>query len=153
MTAPRARRRRALPGDGLIDLIAVDIAAHGARPVALTRAKRQLAAARIIARGGTPYVISKRLHVSGITALMPAARCQGAMTRVAGLADGGNRVVAIGPVPQGQTVEATRDEAGERSWTLLGQAREILDRDFRGARPSGVPTRPAPTGKADGGPR
>jgi DNA-binding CsgD family transcriptional regulator len=72
-----ARRRLVLADDGIIDPIAVQIAAHGARTVALTRAERQLAAARILARGGTPYVISKRLHVSGTTALTLAARCQG----------------------------------------------------------------------------
>jgi DNA-binding CsgD family transcriptional regulator len=54
----------------------VEIAARGARVVALTRAERQLAAAHILARGGTPYLISKRLHVSGTTALTLAAQCQ-----------------------------------------------------------------------------
>jgi hypothetical protein len=77
VTTPRARRRLALTDDGIIDPIAVEIATRGARTVALTRAERQLAAARILARGGTPYVISKRLHVSGTTALRLAARCQG----------------------------------------------------------------------------
>jgi hypothetical protein len=76
VTVQRARRRLALADDGIIDLIAVDIAARGARAVALTRAERQLAAARIVARGGTPYLISKRLHVSGTTAHALAARCQ-----------------------------------------------------------------------------
>ena len=76
MTAQRARRRLALADDGIIDLIAVDIAVRGARTVSLTRAERQLAAAWILARGGTPYLISKRLHVSGTTALALAARCQ-----------------------------------------------------------------------------
>jgi hypothetical protein len=73
VTAQPARRRLALADDGIIDLIAVDIAAHGARTVALTHAERQLAAAAILARGGTPYVISKRLHVSGTTAHALAA--------------------------------------------------------------------------------
>ena len=77
MTAPPARRRLALTDDGIIDPVAVEIAAHGIRPVALTRAERQLAAARILVRGGTPYLISKRLHVSGTTALLLAARCRG----------------------------------------------------------------------------
>jgi hypothetical protein len=70
------RRRLALADDGIIDLIAVDIAARGARLVALTRAERQLAAAAILARGGTPYQISQRLHVSGTTARTLAARYQ-----------------------------------------------------------------------------
>jgi hypothetical protein len=78
VTVRRTRRRWALPGDGIIDLIAVEIAAHGARTVALTRAEQQLAAARILARGGTPYVIPKRLHVSGTTAVLLAARCRSA---------------------------------------------------------------------------
>jgi hypothetical protein len=61
--------------DGIIDRIAVHIAARRTRPVALTRAEGQLAAAWIIAEGGTPSLISKRLHVSGTTALALAARC------------------------------------------------------------------------------
>jgi hypothetical protein len=77
MTIPSARRSLVLDDDGIIDPIAVEIAARGARPVALTPAERQLAAARILACGGTPYLISERLQVSGTTALMLAARCQG----------------------------------------------------------------------------
>jgi hypothetical protein len=76
VTAQTARRRLTLGDDGIIDLIAVDIAARGKRTVALTRTERQLAAAAILARGGTPYQISKRLHVSGTTALTLAAQCQ-----------------------------------------------------------------------------
>ena len=53
MTAP-GRRRLALADDGIIDPVAVEIAARGIRPVALTRAERQLAAVRILARSGTP---------------------------------------------------------------------------------------------------
>ena len=78
MTARAARRRLALADDGIIDPIAVEIAARGFRPVALTRAERQLAAIRILAQGGTPYLIAKRLHVSGTTALMLATQRQGA---------------------------------------------------------------------------
>ena len=78
MTARRTRRRLVLSDDGIIDPIAVEIAARGTRLVALTPAERQLAAARILARGGTPNLISERLQVSGTTALMLAARCQGA---------------------------------------------------------------------------
>ena len=77
MTARRARRRLVLSDDGIIDPIAVEIATRGTRTVALTPAERQLAAARILARGGTPYLISKQLNVSGTTALTLAARCQG----------------------------------------------------------------------------
>ena len=77
MTVPRARRRLMLADDDIIDPIAVGIAACGARTVTLTRTERHFAAARILAHGGTPYLISKRLHVSGATALLLAARCQG----------------------------------------------------------------------------
>ena len=73
MTALSARRRLVLVDDGIIDPIAVELAAYGTRPVALTRTERQLAAAAILARGGTPYVIAMRLHVSGTTALKLAA--------------------------------------------------------------------------------
>jgi hypothetical protein len=76
VTAP-ASYELVLADDGIIDLIAVEIAAQGMRPVALTRTERQLAAARILVRGGSPYLVSKRLHVSGATALRLAARCQG----------------------------------------------------------------------------
>ena len=78
MTAQRTRRSLALADDGIIDLIAVELAARGARPVALTRPGRQLAAARILARGGTPFLVSQRLNVSGTTALALAAQCLGA---------------------------------------------------------------------------
>jgi hypothetical protein len=77
VTARPAQHNLALADDGIIDPIAVEIAASGTRTVALTPAERQLAAARILAQGGTPYLISKRLHVSGTTALTLAARCQG----------------------------------------------------------------------------
>jgi hypothetical protein len=77
VTALAAQRRLVLADDGIIDLIAVKIAVRGTRRVALTRAERQLAAAQILARGGTPYLISKRLRVSGSTALTLATRCQG----------------------------------------------------------------------------
>jgi hypothetical protein len=147
----RTPRRLALADDGIIDPIAVDIAARGTRTVALTRAERQLAAARILAQGGTPDLISKRLHVSGTTALMLAARCQGVMTHAPAPADDGNAVIAIGLVPQDQTPEAIRDEARERGRALPGPARSY--RGFRRARPAGVPTQQAPTGKPDGGPQ
>jgi hypothetical protein len=76
VTARLARRRLVLADDGIIDLIAVELAARGKRAVALTRAERQLAAAAILDRGGTPYQVSKRLHVSGATARTLAARYQ-----------------------------------------------------------------------------
>jgi hypothetical protein len=78
VTAAPVRHPWVLADDGLIDMVAVDIAARGARPVALTPAERQLAAARILARGGTPYLVAKRLRLSGTTALALVARCPGA---------------------------------------------------------------------------
>ncbi len=75
MTARRVRHGWVLPDDdGIVDSVAIEIAVSGARPVALTRTERQLAAARILAEGGTAYVISKRLRVSGSTAIALAAR-------------------------------------------------------------------------------
>lgn len=71
-----ARHNLVIADDGIIDLLAVEIAARGTRTVALTRAERRLAAARILAQGGTTHLISKRLHVSGTTALKLAVRCQ-----------------------------------------------------------------------------
>jgi hypothetical protein len=73
VTAPPARRCLVLTDDGIIDPVAVEIAARGIRAVALTRAERQLAAVGILARGGTPYMVAKRLHASGTTALTLAA--------------------------------------------------------------------------------
>ena len=65
-----------LPEDGILDPIAIELAARGIRPVALTPAERLTAAARILHRGGTPALIARRLHVSGTTALILAARIQ-----------------------------------------------------------------------------
>lgn len=62
MTLPRPRWT--LPEDGIIDELAIEIAAKGIRPVALTRTERRLAAALILAAGGTPYLVSRRLHIS-----------------------------------------------------------------------------------------
>lgn len=47
--------------DGIIDMIAVDIAVNGTRLVRLTQRERELAAARIIAGGGTPTTIRRHL--------------------------------------------------------------------------------------------
>jgi hypothetical protein len=77
-TAARGRARWTLPDDGIIDLIAIEIAAGGARPVTLTPAERRLAAARILARGGGASLIAKRLHLSGTTARRLAASIRAA---------------------------------------------------------------------------
>ncbi len=62
------------------------------------------------------------------------------MTRWLVLAGDGTGPVAIGPVSKEQTVKAIREQAEKRGWTLLGQAREMSWREFRGAEPAGVPT-------------
>jgi hypothetical protein len=77
VTTQRMQHPAVLADDGIIDTVAVDIATRGARPVALTPAEQQLTAARILAVGGTPHLVAKRLHISGSTTLALAARCQG----------------------------------------------------------------------------
>lgn len=57
-----------IPEDGIIDAFAVQIAASGQRRVRLTRMERRLAAALILARGGSAYQVHKRLGVSSATA-------------------------------------------------------------------------------------
>jgi DNA-binding CsgD family transcriptional regulator len=91
VTPRSAQHSLVLADDGIIDPIAVELAARGTRTVALTRLERQLAAARILARGGTPYLISKRLHVNGTTALTLAARCQDVTSRPSESARGAKR--------------------------------------------------------------
>lgn len=53
-----------LPDDGIIDPIAVEIAAKGERRVALTAPERHAAAQIILARGGTVAVVAERLCMS-----------------------------------------------------------------------------------------
>jgi hypothetical protein len=57
-----------LPDDGIIDPIAVEIAAKGERPVALTAPERRAAAEMILARGGTARLIAERLSMSATAA-------------------------------------------------------------------------------------
>lgn len=52
-----------LPDDGIIDLVAVDIAARGQRIVRLTARERRLAADRILAAGGDLRTVAERLGV------------------------------------------------------------------------------------------
>ncbi len=52
-----------LPDDGIIDQVAVDIAAAGTRPVRLTEPERRLAAAKILAARGNSRDIAARLHM------------------------------------------------------------------------------------------
>lgn len=54
-----------LPDDGIIDPVAVEIAAAGTRRVRLTVPERRFAAALILARGGSVNDIAARLHMNG----------------------------------------------------------------------------------------
>jgi hypothetical protein len=78
-TGPQAKARPAgsrwlLADDGIIDDLAVSIAAAGSRPVALTPAERRLAAKRILTRGGNAGQIAARLHMSHTAARALAAQ-------------------------------------------------------------------------------
>jgi hypothetical protein len=53
-----------LPEDGVIDPVAIELAATGERSVALTISERRIAAGLILAAGGTPNLIAKRLHMA-----------------------------------------------------------------------------------------
>jgi hypothetical protein len=57
-----------LPDDGIIDPVAVEIAARGTRRVRLTAPERRAAAALVLARGGSATDIASRLHISGSSA-------------------------------------------------------------------------------------
>ncbi|MQA87262.1 MAG: hypothetical protein GEV03_22195 [Streptosporangiales bacterium] len=65
VSSPRTGSQKWLiDDDGIIDPIAIDIAAAGTRPVQLTPTERRLAAAVILARGGTPQQVARRLHMA-----------------------------------------------------------------------------------------
>jgi hypothetical protein len=70
-----------LPEDGIIDPVAVEIAATGKRPVRLTASERREAAAMILAEGGSPWLISKRLKISTSIARTLAAEIAEAAAR------------------------------------------------------------------------
>ena len=53
-----------LPEDGIVDPVAVAVTAAGTRRVRLTPAERRFAAAHILAAGGTPTTVARRLHIS-----------------------------------------------------------------------------------------
>jgi len=57
-----------IPEDGIIDDLAVQIAASGQRRVRLTKLERRMAAALIVARGGTAWDVCKRLFINYSTA-------------------------------------------------------------------------------------
>lgn len=53
-----------LPEDGVVDLLAVDLAVAGERPVRLTPTEQQMAARRIIDAGGSRAAIARHLHIT-----------------------------------------------------------------------------------------
>jgi hypothetical protein len=53
-----------LDEDGVVDRVAVAVAAAGLRDVRLTPAERQLAAAQIMATTGKLAIVCSRLHIS-----------------------------------------------------------------------------------------
>jgi hypothetical protein len=57
-----------LAEDGIIDPVAVEVAAAGLRDVRLTPAEQKLAAARIMATTGKLAVVCYRLRISASTA-------------------------------------------------------------------------------------
>lgn len=75
-----------LPDDGIIDPIAVEIAANGERPVKLTAPERRAAAEIILALGGTVAVVAERLCMSDSAADALAYVIRNGYTRPAGRA-------------------------------------------------------------------
>ena len=59
-----------IPDDGIIDAVAIRVAASGRRRVRLTKVERRLAAALIVAQGGTTCRVAKFLGLSSRTAQM-----------------------------------------------------------------------------------
>lgn len=57
-----------IPDDGIVDDVAIELAVRGRRPVALTRLERSVAAALILATGGSTGDLCQRLRVSKPTA-------------------------------------------------------------------------------------
>jgi hypothetical protein len=71
VSARSAQHSLVLADDGIVDLIAVEIAARGTRTVALTRVEQQLAAARILA----PRAARLTSYRSGCTSAEPLPSC------------------------------------------------------------------------------
>ncbi|MGH3274272.1 MAG: hypothetical protein ACRDNZ_08090 [Streptosporangiaceae bacterium] len=67
-----------LPDDGIVDPVAVELTAAGARRVRLTARERGAAAALILSRGGTVKDIAARLYVSEQTARLLACTVRAA---------------------------------------------------------------------------
>ena len=57
-----------IPEDGVVDELAVELAASGERRVRLTHHERRLATARILAHGGTPSLVYERLGLTSMSA-------------------------------------------------------------------------------------
>lgn len=53
-----------LADDGIVDPVAVDIAARGVRPVGLTETERRAAVALLLSRGGSPSLAAYRMRIS-----------------------------------------------------------------------------------------
>ena len=70
----RKRHRWILPDYGLVDQRAVQIAVRGERRVCMTRREQRVAAARVLARGGTTKTIAKHLYLRHAAALWLTAR-------------------------------------------------------------------------------
>jgi len=70
-----------LPVHGIIDQVAVEIAAKGERRVRLTAPERRAAAEMILARGGTVNVIAERLCMSDSAAAALAYMIRNGYTR------------------------------------------------------------------------
>lgn len=62
------------PGAPLVDVVAIELALTGSRPVELSRSERLIAAAFILAGGGRQADIVRRLGVSKAEASRMAAR-------------------------------------------------------------------------------
>jgi hypothetical protein len=57
-----------IPEDGIVDELAVELAASGERRVRLTHMERRLATARILTHGGTPSLVYERLGLTSMSA-------------------------------------------------------------------------------------
>jgi hypothetical protein len=68
-----ARAKWLLPEDGIIDPVAIEIAARGTRRVRLTTTERRMAAVLILDRGGSSNDLAQCLCLSGHAARALAA--------------------------------------------------------------------------------
>lgn len=68
--------RTRLDDDGIVDPIAVEIAAKGTRPVELTDTEQTAAAVLMLKRGASPSLVAYRLRMATSTARRIAAAIQ-----------------------------------------------------------------------------